>query len=176
MTGTTSITMERIATAFADGVGTLNLDDATGDEVIEAARRAGHRFAATRRWAQVVGDRIDTTALRTALGVSRQALANRVGAATIIAVPGAGTTWYPTWQFRSAPDGDRVEIRPVVPAVLQRFRDALGADTTVSSVVSWAATEQPELDGTSPRAWIEGGGDDDVVLVAAERAAAALAR
>ncbi|CAN5725838.1 hypothetical protein BH24ACT5_BH24ACT5_04890 [soil metagenome] len=172
----TTITRERLATAFADGVGTLTLDDSAGDEVIEAARQAGHRFAATRRWAQVVGDRLDTTALRAALGLSRQALAKRVEAGTIIAVPGTGTTWYPTWQFHPAPDGDRLEVRPIISVLLRRFRDALGADTAGPNVVSWAATEQPELDHTTPQAWIRAGGADDVVVLAAERAAAALAR
>lgn len=175
----TSATMERIATAFAHGVGTLPVDDdGAGEELIEAARHAGQRFAAAQRWSRIIGDRIDTAALRDALGISRQAIAKRVVAGTLMAVAGSGTTWYPTWQFLQTPNNDRVrlEVRPVIPLVLQRFRDQLGDDSPMSSVISWAATEQPELDGMSPRAWIEAGGADAAVLTAAERAAAALAR
>jgi hypothetical protein len=172
-----SATASTLAVAFREGLGDLDLaGDDEAAEVVEQAREAGRRFAAAQRWAQLTGDRVDTATLRRRLGITRQALAQRVAAGTIVALPGTGTTWYPTWQFRPVNGTDRLEVRPVTTALLQQFRDQLGDDLQAHTIVSWAATPQPELDGRTPRAWIAADGDDDVVVTAAARAAAALAR
>jgi hypothetical protein len=163
-----------LAAAFADGLRALETDDVS-DEMLDDAHRAGERFAAARRWAQLTGDRVDTATLRRRLGISRQALHQRVAAGTVLAVPGAATTWYPTWQFH-ATDGAELEVRPVAAAILQHFRDQLGDQLSPLTIVGWAATQQPELEGLTPADWVANDRHDAPVLAAAARAAVALAR
>jgi hypothetical protein len=83
-----------VGAAFIDGLGalaaTLHLDGPKApDSIIEDAREAGRRFAAGQRWAQLTGERVDTATLRTRLGVSRQAINQRVASGSLMAVPGA---------------------------------------------------------------------------------------
>lgn len=168
------MTHTEVAEAFLDGLRGLD-DGDVSDDLLDEARRAGRRLVAAGRWARLTGERVDTATLRSLLGISRQALHQRIAAGTVLAVPGVSTTWYPTWQLRR-PDGGRVEVRSVVTAVLQEFRSQLGSDVDALTLVSWAATEQPELDGSTPQAWIQAERADDAVVLAAGRAAAALAR
>jgi hypothetical protein len=141
----------------------------------DEARRLGSAAAgdilAAARWSQVVGDRIDTTAATQLLGVTRQALAKRQAAGSILGIPGNGTTWYPTWQF----DPVSGEIRPEVRDIIGAFRERLD-DFDPLTVAAWAKAPQDEdLDGQSPEQWIRLGLDRPRLRTAAERAAARLA-
>lgn len=141
----------------------------------EEARRLGAAAAgeivAAARWSQVVGDRIDTTTATQLFGVTRQALAKRQAAGSILGIPGNGTTWYPTWQLDPVSGEIRAEVREIIGA----FRDRLD-DFDPLIVAAWATTPQYEdLDGHSPEQWIRLGLDRQRLRIAAERAAARLA-
>jgi len=143
-----------------------------GEEAVRLGRRAAAQVLAAARWAQVVGDRLDTTQVAQLLGVTRQALAKRQLTGSLLGVPGDGTTWYPTWQF----DSDEGRIRPEVRDVLGAFRDRLD-DIDPLVVAAWATTPQDEdLAGETPAQWLRAGRDQDQLRRAAERAAARLSR
>jgi hypothetical protein len=145
------------------------LDD---EEAMRLGRRAAADVLAGARWAQVVGDRLDTSQVTQLLGVTRQALAKRQQTGSLLGLPGDGTTWYPTWQL----DSDKGRIRPEVRDVLGAFRDRLdGMDPLV--IAAWATTPQDEdLAGETPAQWLRAGRDQDQLRRAAERAAARLCR
>ena len=145
------------------------LDD---EEAVRLGRRAAAEVLAAARWAQVVGDRLDTRQVTQLLGVTRQALAKRQQTGSLLGLPGEGTTWYPTWQF----DTDEGRIRPEVRDVLGAFRDRLD-DFDPLVVAAWATTPQDEdLAGETPAQWLRAGRDQDQLRRAAERAAARLSR
>jgi hypothetical protein len=144
----------------------------TPDEAARLARSAAEGVLASARWSQVVGDRLDTTAVTQLLGITRQALAKRQAAGSVIGLPGQSTTWYPTWQF----DQNLAEIRPEVRHVVGAFRDRLD-DVDPFLIAAWATTPQDEdLEGLTPETWIRLGRDPQQLRIAAERAAAHMAR
>ena len=144
----------------------------TPDEAARLAHSAAEGVLASARWSQVVGDRLDTTAVTQLLGITRQALAKRQAAGSVIGLPGHSTTWYPTWQF----DQDIAEIRPEVRHIVGAFRDRLD-DVDPFLIAAWATTPQQEdLEGMTPESWIRRGRDPQRLRIAAERAAAHMAR
>lgn len=148
------------------------LEKISDDEAIRLARSAAENILASARWSRVVGDRLDTTAVTNLLGITRQALAKRQAAGSLIGLPGHGTTWYPTWQF----DQETGQVRPEVRGIIGAFRDRLD-DFDPLLVASWATTTQDEdLDGMTPEQWIRLGRDSHHVRVSAERAAGRMAR
>lgn len=151
------------------GLSTL-IDAMTESDAQAFGRAAARRAYAPLVWRAVAGDALDTTAVRKMLGVSRQALAERVERGTALGLPGERTTLYPVWQF------DGADIRPVIADIIAAFRDALGDDVDPLIVVSWADAPQPELDGATPAAWVAEGRDEKPVIVAAERTAQTLRR
>jgi hypothetical protein len=141
------------------------------DVALDLGRRAARHALAPLLWKAVVGDVLDTSQVAELLDVSRQALSKRVRNHSLLAIPGRGITYFPTWQF----DLDRREVRPVVKDVLHLFSEALG-DVEPLTVVSWARSPQhEELEGLTPQEWIEKGGSNELVAISARRAAAALA-
>ena len=119
-----------------------------------------------------VGDRWDTSTTAEFLGVSRQALHDRVRRGTLLGAPGRGTTWFPTWQF----DLGHRQVRPVVAQILHAFEEAFGDRADPLVIASWAQSPQTALDGLSPINWISSAErDDDAAVVAARRSAAKLA-
>lgn len=149
--------------------GTL-LDHVGAREAAELGRRAAEAALAPLIWGEAVGERWDTTETAEFLGVTRQALHDRVRRGTLLGVPGRGVTWFPTWQFDLA----RRQARPVVAAVLGVFRD-LDHPVQPVEIAAWARQSQPELEGINPADWIAGGRPDDAVLAAARHTAARLA-
>jgi hypothetical protein len=134
-------------------------------------RQAARTVLAPLQWRAVAGDVFDTTQVCGLLGISRQAVAKRVRHRSLLAIPGRGTTYFPTWQF----DLDRGIARPVVKDLLRIFHESLG---TVDPLViaSWSKSPQHnELKGLSPQEWIQKDWSDKPLALAAERAAAALA-
>lgn len=145
------------------------LDD---EEAVRLGRRAAAQVLAAARWAQVVGDRLDTSQVTQLLGVTRQALAKRQQTGSLLGLPGDGTTWYPTWQFDTA----EARIRPEVRDLIGAFRDRLD-DFDPYVIAAWATTPQDEdLAGETPAQWLQAGRDQDQLRRAAERAAARLSR
>jgi len=144
------------------------------------ARRGAQATAAPMLWAEAVGEKLDTRAVTFLLGVSRQALAQRVAAGTLLGIPGQGTTWFPTWQLDTSRQPARV--RPVVAGVLGVWRDVLGSRYDPLLVAGWANASQfgelrdGELTDLTPAEWISREGDDKPLLLAAKRAAQGLAQ
>jgi hypothetical protein len=145
--------------------------DRVGDgDAVELGRRAAEAALAPLIWGEAVGERWDTTETAEFLGVSRQALHERVRRGTLLGVPGRGVTWFPTWQFDLA----RRQVRPVVATVLGVFRD-LDHPLQAVEVASWARKSRPELEELAPADWIAAGRPDEAVLAAARHSAARLA-
>ena len=150
------------------------------DDLIRLARRGAQATAAPMLWAEAVGDRLDTRAVTMLLGVTRQALGQRVAADTLLGIPGQGTMWFPTWQFDVSRQPARV--RPVVAKVLAVWRDALGSRCDPLLIAGWAAAPQfgelrsGDLADVTPSEWISRDGDEEPLLLAATRAARGLAQ
>ena len=146
------------------------LDKVDRREARELGRRAAEAALAPLLWAEAVGDRWDTTETAEFLGVTRQALHDRVKRGTLLGLPGRGVTWFPIWQFDLA--GRRA--RPVVAALLQVFR---GMDRPLEPVeiASWAQVPQPDLDDVAPADWVAEGRPDEAVVASARHSAARLA-
>ncbi len=140
------------------------------DDVAEIGREAGVQAAAAAAWRQGVGEILDTKGVSDLLGISRQALDSRKRTGSVLALPGTGTSHYPTWQFDVDVDGARSIVRPITLRIVTTFREVLD-DFSPYTIAAWATSPQPELDGRSPAEWIIGGGDDGPVVRAAQRAA-----
>ena len=164
---------------FLDGVAALLervpelqhvLGDTSPDEVRAHGYDAAQRALVPLVWRAVTGEALTTEQVRQLLGVSRQARHTRVAGGSLIGLPIERTTLFPTWQF------DEDGVRPIVSAIVDRFRREVGEDVDLRMIVSWAATPQPELKDEAPAEFLRRHGDDDAVVRAAERAAAALGR
>lgn len=140
------------------------------DQAMTYGREAARSAMAPLIWRAAAGDVLETSAVRELLGVSRQALADRVDRGTLLGLPAERTTLYPTWQF------DGTAVRDVVPDVVGAFRARLGESWDPLMVASWARTPQRELEDETPADWLIQGRDEQRVLLAAKRAAEALSR
>lgn len=138
-------------------------------ELVDIGRRAGAQAAAAAAWQSRLGDAIETDVVARLLGgVTRQALDSRKRTGSLFALPGAGTSHYPSWQF--AFDDDGATVRPVVLRIVSEFREQFG-DVSPFTIAAWAVSPQPELDEQTPADWIIQGGDDAPVVLAARRTA-----
>lgn len=146
------------------------LDKVDDREAEQLGRRAAEAALAPLLWGEAVGDRWDTTEAAEFLGVTRQALHDRVKRGTLLGVPGRGVTWFPTWQFDLAGR----KVRPAVPCLLGVFR-GMRRPLQPVEIASWAHRAQPDLEGFAPAEWIAAGRSDAVVLAAARHAVARLA-
>ena len=145
--------------------------DSLDDKEAEALGRRGADAAlAPLVWGEAVGDRWDTTEAAEFLGVTRQALHERVKRGTLLGVPGRGVTWFPTWQF----DLVRHQAHPVVAEVVQVFSH-MDQPLQAVEVASWARQVRPELDGLTPAEWIAEDRAAEAVVAAARHSAALLA-
>jgi hypothetical protein len=77
---------------------------------------------------------------------------------------------YPRWQFDEDPAKD-LPVHPVATAIFHAFQDELGGDFLGETVISWAATPQPELDNQEPRAVLTDRSQTEMIILAARRAA-----
>lgn len=161
---------ENLARGFADEVHghpehLLRLVEPS--EAFEQGRRAARELLAAIVWARSTGEVLDTSEVTKLLGVSRQALAKRLAAGTIIGLPGKNITIYPSWQF----DLEQKRVRFEVLEILRVFAELMGS-VDVRTVSTWAVSPQSEdLDGLSPAEWITKGNDRARVIEAARRAA-----
>ncbi len=161
LVGSFAKTLEQSGVVIADKA----LAVVVGDE-------AARQIIAQRRWAALVGETLDTAEVRQLLDLTRQALEarRRNGSLLGLASDRSGTR-FPAWQF----DPVHKRVRPEVASVVAKFRDE-AEDITEATIVSWASTNQPDLDGETPASWLLAGKDPDRLLVAATRAAARLAQ
>jgi hypothetical protein len=146
------------------------LDAVEGREARELGRRGAEAALAPLIWGEAVGERWSTTYVAEFLGVSRQALHERVKRGTLLGVLGRGTTWFPTWQFDIA----NRNSRPVVPTVLHAFRHTDPPLAPVE-VAAWALSPQVELEDLTPADWLAAGRPESAVVDAARQTAARLA-
>lgn len=161
LVGSFAKTLEQSGVVIADKA----LAVVVGDE-------AARQIIAQQRWAALVGETLDTAEVRQLLDLTRQALEarRRNGSLLGLASDRSGTR-FPAWQF----DPVHKRVRPEVASVVAKFRDE-AEDITEATIVSWASTNQPDLDGETPVSWLLAGKDLDRLLVAATRAAARLAQ
>ncbi len=155
-------------------VDTLEGDRFSNADVVAAFDRALANAKDALEWSVAVGERYDTARVTKALGISRQALSNRRASGSLIALEGAGTSWWPAWQFDAASSG--LQVRPAVAAIVGAFRDALGDAATEFMIAAWASSPNQSLHWSSPAEWIAAGKDVGPVLDAASEDAAAEAR
>lgn len=137
-------------------------------EAAEIGREAGAQAAAAAAWRRRVGDTLDTEEVTELLGVTRQALDSRKRTGSVLALPGAGTSHYPAWQFDV--EATTASVRPITLRIVTTFREALD-EVSPFTIAAWATSPQPELDDRTPAEWIVRGGDDDAVVLAALRTA-----
>ena len=142
---------------------------------VDAARLGGRlatQVLADLRWSALVGETLDTTAVRALLDLTRQALDSRRRSGSLLGLSDVkGTTRYPGWQF----DRSTRDVRPQVALLSRLFRDEY-PEVREDQIVSWASTPQEDLDRLRPRDWIVEGRSDDAVGRSATRAALRLAQ
>lgn len=145
------------------------LDDVDSWDMALLAKRAAEAALVPLIWNEAVGETCDTAHVTQLLGVTRQALYDRVKRGTLLGIPGQGTTLFPAWQFAS-----QGYVRPGVTQVLQAFR---GMEPPVQPVelASWATTPCLDLEGQTPAEWLIAGRSVDAVRAAARHSAALLA-
>lgn len=146
------------------------LDTVDLDEARELGRRAADAALAPLIWGEAVGERWDTSETAEFLGVTRQALHDRLKRGTLLGVPGRGVTWFPIWQFDLV---DR-RVRPVVAELLQVFR-SMDRPLEPVEIASWAKVPQSDLNDVAPGDWVAEGRPDQTVVTAARHSAARLA-
>lgn len=148
------------------------LDRYGWEGLFEIGKRAAQMITAPILWDQRLGPMMDTAQVCELLGVSRQAVAKKVAAGQLLALPAGRTRRFPTWQFHL---GAHTEVRVEVAAILTAFRDTY-PDLRPYQVAAWAMTPQPELGGDTPARWLEAARPPESLVTAARRAGAALAQ
>ncbi len=118
--------------------------------------------------ANKVGPFYDTTGLTSWLGVSRQALDNKVRTGRLLGcLTSERVRLYPTWQFT-----DEGELLPGLIDVLRTLRSGTEDGWTMAL---WLLTELEELDNMNAASWLGHRRDPDPVLELARFDAAAWA-
>jgi hypothetical protein len=162
-----SDSLEHLKEGFADALAELP-HDIVVKMTPEAARALGHDAArsavASLVWSARLGDTFNTTEVTTHLKLSRQALAKRLHAGTILGLPGRGTTLYPVWQFKPTLD----EVRDEAREILKIFADEPGGLNSYT-VSAWMKTSSDDLNGLTPEEWLLKEDDPQPVYDAAHR-------
>jgi hypothetical protein len=97
-------------------------------------------------WDEQIGPFYDTAGLTRYLGVSKQALADRVARRRLLAVSVDGRVLYPARQFEGR------QLIPGLADTLTEFRD-VPVDGWV--IAAWLTTPAAALDDTTPLAWLK---------------------
>lgn len=149
----------------------LSLRTATSSDLLTSepaalAERMVASIPTRHEYDQLVGPFYDTTGLRKWLSLSRQALAARVEAGSLLACTTQdGSLVYPAWQFR--PDGTTV---PHLPALIKILRKSAATPWTVAT---WLRAPGGEaVNGMDAVSWLAGGGDPAPLLAEARDDAA----
>jgi hypothetical protein len=166
--------IEHLVEGFAEGLNELPQEFLINLSPTEA-RSLGQRIARsglpTLIRAARLGETLNTSEVSERLHISRQALAKRLKAGTILGIAGRGTTHYPIWQFEQTLD----EVRPEVREVFKIFAATMGS-LDAFTVSSWMTTPSQDLEGLTPLDWLIKRDEDlQPVLDAARRTALRLA-
>ncbi|MER6187733.1 hypothetical protein [Streptomyces sp. NPDC001652] len=168
-----SDSIEYLIAGFTEGAHKIPHDVSVNLDPVAAHRmglEAAYAALAPMIWAEKVGETLDTTQVTRLLQVSRQALAKRVTAGTLLGLPGRGTTHYPAWQF----DFDNGSLRPEAREIFEIFVTELGK-LDVYALSVWMNTPSALFDGLAPCEWLVKKRDPRRVLDAARRVAGRLA-
>ena len=121
------------------------LDDATAEQL---ARLAAKDVVGKYLWLSALGDLCDSREAAARLRVSsRQAVQARYRRGTLLGVEQAGRIAFPAWQFDTSG-----RAYPAIAHVIRAFRAEGINDPWV--IVSWFATPQDDLDGSTPLDWM----------------------
>lgn len=141
-----------------------NIDEPEVDR-LDAQRAPDATPPAESPWDTLVGPFFDSDGAQARLGVSHQAMHEKVSKHALLACPTAdGVTVYPTWQF--LPNGATI---PALAEVLSTL--AAGTDDAWT-IALWMQARSDLLDGHRPSDWLRKGGDPHRVLVMARDTAA----
>ncbi len=114
-------------------------------------------------WDDQIGPFHDTPGLAKLLGISKQAIADRVRRRTVLAATTkSGRLVYPTFQL----EGRR--LRAEITDILSVFR---GAPVDGWALAAWFTTPSESLGGATPVQWLDADGDAGPVLALARDAA-----
>ncbi len=155
---------DRLLTVEKDEPGLLaeryaQLDGEQRDPAAALARDAVDAIVAPALWARAIGPTYDTTQLADKLGISRQALAQRVTHHSVLALRGSRSRIYPAWQVDW-----HYGFRPIVATILRRWYQA-EPEVEPETIAVWATTPVPSEHGpVRPGELIESGKDDELVL------------
>lgn len=178
LTGLTHTTLmsdaiEHLMEGFAEGLDELPHElviNLSPEEARALGRRGAHYGLEALIWAARIGDTLNTTEVSNRLDITRQALAKRLAAGTILGIPGRTTTYYPVWQFQPV----HGEVRPEIREIFKIFVDELGS-LDAHTVSSWMMTPSKDLSGLSPHEWLMKSDDPLPAYDAARRIASRLA-
>lgn len=165
--------LDRLLEGFREGLGELPqelLINLHPDEAWALGRSSARIDVASLIWASKLGEMLTTTEVAARLRITRQALAKRLAAGTILGIVGRNTTHYPVWQF----DPIDHDVRPEVREIFRIFVTSLGS-LDAQTVSSWIMTPSRDLHGTSPHEWLLKRGEPQPVYDAARRLALRLA-
>lgn len=142
----------------------LSIEDLFG-EPADLAEKMAASLPASHTYNDITGPFYDTAGLTQWLGISRQAIHQKVAKHTLLACPTAdGGTVYPAWQF--LPNGATI---PALPEVLSTLAD--GTDDPWMLAL-WMQAPSDLLDAHRPSDWLRKGGDPQRVLTMARNTAA----
>jgi len=114
-------------------------------------------------WDVQVGPFYDTAGLTGLLGVSKQAVADRVRRGTLLAVTTSdGRVVYPAWQLRGR------TVLPGLARVLAVLTPAAGDAWTVAA---WLTTPAADLEGMTPARWLRDREEPERVVALARSSA-----
>jgi hypothetical protein len=136
------------------------------DDPVMLGQQAADMLLASTVWSRAVGPVYDTTHVAQMLGVTRQAIAERVNSGSLLALHGRRSRMYPTWQFESF--GDTFEVVEIVGWLLSTWR-ALEPEVEPLTIAVWANSPSEWLGGDTPAARIAE--HDKAVVEAAEATA-----
>jgi hypothetical protein len=142
----------------------LSIEDLFGDPE-QVAEKMAASLPASHRYDEISGPFYDTAGLVKWLGISRQAVHQKVAKHALLGCPTAdGSTLFPTWQF--LPNGATIPALAEVLAVL-----AEGTDDPWM-IALWMQAPSALLDGHRASGWLRRGGDPQRVLTMARDTAA----
>jgi hypothetical protein len=149
-----------VGAIFADELRVL-LGDARPDP--GAARRAARLALAEQAWEQRLGQLLETRDVVELLKISKQRISALAREHRLIALPQAGRSRFPAWQFTLADANDRA----CLAAAHHRLVDT--GHLSPWSAASWFQAPHPELGGQDPVSFLRAGGDQGRILQTASR-------
>lgn len=120
-------------------------DPAQLGDPVELASRMLAAVPWAHPWDAQIGPFYDTAGLTRYLGVSKQALADRVARRRLLAVMVDGRMLYPARQFAG---------RQLIPGLADTLAEFHGVPVDGWAIAAWLTTPAAALDGTTPLEWL----------------------